>query len=51
MVYRQRDYFRADQDEVWSTPVEVARKLPDDILRLAGYCKLIRSFLPSHLDL
>ncbi|KAJ4245021.1 hypothetical protein NW762_014228 [Fusarium torreyae] len=35
--FGQRDYFRADQDEVLSTPVEVARTLPDDILRLAGY--------------
>ena len=26
-----------DQDEVLSTPVEVARKLPADILKLAGY--------------
>lgn len=37
--YSQRDYFRADQDEVLSTPIEVARTLPDDVLRLAGYCK------------
>lgn len=35
----QRDYFRQDQDEVLSTPIEIARKLPDDILKIAGYCK------------
>ncbi|RSL50949.1 hypothetical protein CEP53_008613 [Fusarium sp. AF-6] len=40
-VFGQRDYFRADQDEVLSTPIEVARKLPDDILRLAGYYKSV----------
>jgi ectoine hydroxylase-related dioxygenase (phytanoyl-CoA dioxygenase family) len=38
-VFGQRDYFRQDQDEVLSTPIEVARQLPDDILRLSGYCK------------
>ncbi|RSL75208.1 hypothetical protein CEP51_011079 [Fusarium floridanum] len=40
-VFGQRDYFRADQDEVLSTPIQVARKLPDDILRLAGYYKSV----------
>ncbi|RMJ18250.1 hypothetical protein CDV36_002039 [Fusarium kuroshium] len=40
-VFGQRDYFRQDQYEVLSTPIEVARKLPDDILRLAGYYKAI----------
>ncbi|KAF4962612.1 hypothetical protein FSARC_9390 [Fusarium sarcochroum] len=39
--FGQRDYFRADQDEVLSTPIEVARTLPDDILRLAGYYKSV----------
>jgi hypothetical protein len=34
---RQRDYFRQDQDEVLSTPIEIARKLPEDILKIAGY--------------
>ncbi|CAD6583319.1 MAG: hypothetical protein CYPHOPRED_002336 [Cyphobasidiales sp. Tagirdzhanova-0007] len=38
---KQRDYFRRDQEEVMSTPIEVARELPDDILRLAGYYKAI----------
>lgn len=38
-VFAQRDYFRQDQDEVLSTPVEIARSLPDDILRLSGYYK------------
>ncbi|KAK7407834.1 hypothetical protein QQX98_010005 [Neonectria punicea] len=40
-VFGQRDYFRRDQDEVLSTPIEVARTLPDDILKLAGYYKAI----------
>ncbi|KAK5027186.1 hypothetical protein LTR13_009581 [Exophiala sideris] len=40
-VFAQRDYFRQDQDEVLSTPIEIARKLPDDILRLSGYYKAI----------
>jgi hypothetical protein len=39
-LHRQRDYFRLDQNEVLSTPIEIARTLPDDILKLAGYCKL-----------
>lgn len=38
-VRSQRDYYRADQDEVFSTPVEVARTLPDDILKIAGWCR------------
>lgn len=38
-VFAQRDYFRQDQEEILSTPIEVARSLPDDILRLAGYCR------------
>ncbi|KAJ9145458.1 hypothetical protein NKR23_g5447 [Pleurostoma richardsiae] len=33
----QRDYFRQDQDEVLATSLEVARGLPDDIRKLAGY--------------
>jgi ectoine hydroxylase-related dioxygenase (phytanoyl-CoA dioxygenase family) len=40
-VFGQRDYFRQDQEEVLSTPLDIARKLPDDILRLAGYCECI----------
>ncbi|KAL2808416.1 hypothetical protein BJX63DRAFT_439436 [Aspergillus granulosus] len=40
-VFGQRDYFRQDQDEVLSTPIEIARRLPDDILKLAGYYKAV----------
>jgi len=40
-VFAQRDYFRQDQDEVLSTPIEIARKLPEDILKLAGYYKAV----------
>ncbi|KAL5334341.1 hypothetical protein BJX70DRAFT_402708 [Aspergillus crustosus] len=40
-VFGQRDYFRQDQDEVLSTPLSIARRLPDDILRLAGYYKAV----------
>ncbi|KAL4945154.1 hypothetical protein BDV06DRAFT_209654 [Aspergillus oleicola] len=39
--FAQRDYFRQDQDEVLSTPIEIARKLPEDILKLAGYYKAV----------
>lgn len=49
--YRQRDYFRADQDEVLSTPIEVARALPDDVLRLAGYCKFPPPYASSKVPL
>lgn len=41
-VFGQRDYFRQDQEEILSTPVEIARTLPDDILRIAGYCELLQ---------
>ncbi|KAL4906180.1 hypothetical protein BDW74DRAFT_151445 [Aspergillus multicolor] len=40
-VFGQRDYFRQDQDEVLSTPIEIARRLPEDILKLAGYYKAV----------
>ncbi|KAK2805090.1 hypothetical protein FQN50_006335 [Emmonsiellopsis sp. PD_5] len=40
-VFGQRDYFRQDQEEILSTPIEVARKLPEDILKLAGYYKAV----------
>ncbi|KAI4760541.1 hypothetical protein E4T52_07570 [Aureobasidium sp. EXF-3400] len=40
-VFGQRDYYRQDQDEVISTPIEIARKLPEDILRLSGYYKSV----------
>ncbi|EWG52004.1 hypothetical protein FVEG_16899 [Fusarium verticillioides 7600] len=36
-----RDYYRLDQDEVLSAPIEIARTLPEDILRLAGYYKAV----------
>ncbi len=39
-VFGQRDYFRQDQEEILSTPIEIARRLPDDILKIAGYCEL-----------
>lgn len=38
-VFGQRDYYRQDQEEILSTPIEIARKLPQDILKLAGYRK------------
>jgi ectoine hydroxylase-related dioxygenase (phytanoyl-CoA dioxygenase family) len=38
-VFGQRDYFRQDQEEILSTPIEIARKLPEEVLRIAGYCK------------
>lgn len=41
MTHRQRDYFRQDQDEAISTPIEIARELPEDILRLSGYYKSV----------
>ncbi|KAK8845635.1 hypothetical protein IAR55_006351 [Kwoniella newhampshirensis] len=40
-VFGQRDYFRQDQEETLSTPIEIARRLPDDILKLAGYYKAL----------
>ncbi|RDW86476.1 phytanoyl-CoA dioxygenase family protein [Aspergillus mulundensis] len=40
-VFGQRDYFRQDQEEVLSTPLEIARRLPEDILKLAGYHKAV----------
>ncbi|KAL4810345.1 hypothetical protein BDV18DRAFT_156712 [Aspergillus unguis] len=39
--FGQRDYFRQDQEEILSTPIEIARNLPEDILRLAGYYKAV----------
>jgi ectoine hydroxylase-related dioxygenase (phytanoyl-CoA dioxygenase family) len=43
-VFAQRDYFRQDQEEILSTPIQIARQLPEDILRLSGYCEY-----PSHV--
>ncbi|KAL3429491.1 hypothetical protein BDV09DRAFT_190094 [Aspergillus tetrazonus] len=40
-VFGQRDYFRQDQEEVLSTPIKIARQLPEDILKLAGYYKAV----------
>ncbi|CAI6095299.1 unnamed protein product [Clonostachys chloroleuca] len=40
-VFGQRDYFRQHQDEVLSTPIEVARTLPEDILKITGYYKAV----------
>nr|XP_019050669.1 phytanoyl-CoA dioxygenase [Kwoniella bestiolae CBS 10118]OCF29599.1 phytanoyl-CoA dioxygenase [Kwoniella bestiolae CBS 10118] len=40
-VFAQRDYYRQDQEEVLSTPIEIARKLPEDILKLSGYYKAV----------
>ncbi|THY97110.1 hypothetical protein D6C95_05022 [Aureobasidium pullulans] len=40
-VFGQRDYYRQDQEEVLSTPLEIARELPEDIRRLAGYYKSV----------
>ncbi|KAJ5854188.1 hypothetical protein N7534_006731 [Penicillium rubens] len=40
-VFGQRDYFRQDQEEVLSTPIEIARRLPEDILKIAGYYKAV----------
>lgn len=34
----QRDFYRQDQQEILSTPIKTARTLPEDILRLTGYC-------------
>ncbi|KAI1829237.1 hypothetical protein DTO006G1_9827 [Penicillium roqueforti] len=39
-VFGQRDYFRQDQEEVLSTPIEIARRLPEDILKIAGYLEV-----------
>lgn len=40
-VFGQRDYVRQDQEEILTTPIEIARKLPEDILRIAGYCESV----------
>lgn len=49
-VFGQRDYFRQDQEEILSTPLELARTFPEDILRIAGYCKYFVSLVKG-LDL
>lgn len=47
-VFGQRDYFRQDQEEVLSTPLELARTFPEDILRIAGYCKYFLSLMKEN---
>ena len=37
--FSQRDYYRRYQDEVLSTPIEIVRRLPANILQLLGYSK------------
>ncbi|WWD22588.1 hypothetical protein CI109_107081 [Kwoniella shandongensis] len=51
-VFGQRDYFRQDQEEILSTPLEIARKLPQDILKLAGYYKAVGGvgYVEDHQD-
>nr|KIR83266.1 phytanoyl-CoA dioxygenase [Cryptococcus tetragattii IND107] len=51
-VFGQRDYFRQDQEEVLSTPLELARTFPEDILRIAGYYKAIGGvgYVEDHQD-
>ncbi|CAH0022756.1 unnamed protein product [Clonostachys rhizophaga] len=48
----QRDFYRQDQQEILSTPIEIARSLPDDILRLTGYYKAVGGvgFIGDHQD-
>ncbi|WVR04389.1 hypothetical protein IAU60_001391 [Kwoniella sp. DSM 27419] len=40
-VFGQRDYFRPDQDESYTTPLDIVRTLPEDILKLMGYYKAV----------
>lgn len=47
-VFGQRDYFRQDQEEVLSTPLELARTFPEDILRIAGYCKYFLTLMKEN---
>ncbi|OJJ49992.1 hypothetical protein ASPZODRAFT_22693 [Penicilliopsis zonata CBS 506.65] len=47
-VFGQRDYLRRNQEEVLSTPAEIACELPDDILRLTGYYKSVGSI--GHIE-
>ncbi|PTU21333.1 hypothetical protein P175DRAFT_0476293 [Aspergillus ochraceoroseus IBT 24754] len=41
MLPSQRDYFRRNQDETASTPMDIVRTFSPDILRLAGYEKAV----------
>lgn len=38
-VFGQRDYYRQDQEEILSTPIEIVRQLPEDLLKLCGFCE------------
>ncbi|CAH0057839.1 unnamed protein product [Clonostachys solani] len=51
-IFGQRDFYRQDQQEILSTPIDIARSLPDDILRLTGYYKAIGGvgFIGDHQD-
>ncbi|AFR95217.2 phytanoyl-CoA dioxygenase [Cryptococcus neoformans C23] len=51
-VFGQRDYFRQDQEEVLSTPLELAKTFPEDILRIAGYYKAVGGvgYVEDHQD-
>jgi hypothetical protein len=49
--HSQRDFYRQDQQEILSTPIDIARKLPDDILRLTGYCENTPSYHYPHASL
>ncbi|CAG9939666.1 unnamed protein product [Clonostachys rosea f. rosea IK726] len=51
-IFGQRDFYRQDQQEILSTPIEIARSLPDDILRLTGYYKAVGGvgFIGDHQD-
>lgn len=40
--FGQRDYYRKNQEEILSTPTEVVRSLPDDMLKIAGFCESIK---------
>ncbi|KAL5607155.1 hypothetical protein FOBRF1_007652 [Fusarium oxysporum] len=51
-IFGQRDFYRQDQQEILSTPIETARSFPDDILRLTGYYKAVGGvgFIGDHQD-
>ncbi|WVQ74082.1 hypothetical protein IAR50_003666 [Cryptococcus sp. DSM 104548] len=51
-VFGQRDYFRQDQEEILSTPLELARTFDEDILRIAGYYKAVGGvgYVEDHQD-
>ncbi|RKK98127.1 hypothetical protein BFJ71_g6845 [Fusarium oxysporum] len=51
-IFGQRDFYRQDQQEILSTPIETARSFPDDILKLTGYYKAVGGvgFIGDHQD-